>query len=1013
MVQSLTEFVVSLALGAALSRAFRRSLFWLRSRERKPGKEKIHRLFPKPRRPLGGGLAMMIAATVALVAVPLVWGRSPEAETLWVLPLAWAYAGVGLADDLRKTRGRGFRESPKFLLQLAVALAFGLLLWGVGHHDELRLPFGADPIAIGPLYALVAALVVLSTANAANLSDGMDGLAGGCLVIAFAGLAAIGYLEPTRAIGSVAWPFCGAALGFLVFNFPPAKLLMGDTGALGLGAALGAAALFAQAEFALFLLAAPFVVNAASVIVQMGTVRGLWRVVRPLRHNRTETARPFLCTPLHHHFQWLAWPDMRTLGLYWGFGAATAAWALISLNSGPLWLVGVASIPAFLLAAAMQKLLRGSYFIALFERPDQPEVVALYRGLPVDVLGWRLYQPVSETTISESMLVGAAAESILWRPISEIEARIILGKIYADQRLFDEALSEWEQVPMRNLLLRPSVMLRMARIYYGRDRLLEAIKLWEQLPGSRLAEMPNVREVVRSAKLRLAELASKSHRQAMRMVAQAGWPPHAGAEASQPSPDAARLEAHLGAARRLNQDLLSLLLYEGGKLRGRAADPQAARARREMLRQSRDAVLDRIRQMDEALAELARTGPPSAEEAEPPAADAAQRAAAELGLAKADLLGVLARAGEGEPEIIQVAVHPKASRNTVYRLSLHWRGSGPSSMIAKLYASDRISLFAACYRREEGVLRLLQQYGVAVPRVYAGELWADRGLLLLQDLGDETLAERLEASEPAAKVQWLRSAVSALVALHSTAHAHLRELTAEVQKVEKDVLGPDYYLNALHIAVTRLGELADKPLPQLEWDRVAEQSRPLVDLLCERRREFIHFEFTPHHLIVTDPSVLGGGVGGEQLAAAQTSAGGLYAFDFEQATLGPVEFDLATLLAQPESGASPAGWAPFLEQYAALASESGLPLPPKEQLERGVAYAALWKCLVYAGAAANFLGKFGGEHHLQRLQYYLGTCQAITQQWPPLRPLSQILAPRFRAARAMTAVGRAQPPAAG
>jgi aminoglycoside/choline kinase family phosphotransferase len=814
-----------------------------------------------------------------------------------------------------------------------------------------------------------------------------------------------------------------------------------------MGAALGAAAIAAQAELWLPLLAAPFVVNAASVIVQMGAVRGLWRVVRPLRHSRTETARPFLCTPLHHHFQWLAWPDRRILALYWGFGAAMALWALLSLNSGLLWLVGVALIPAFLVAAAAQKLLRGSYFIGLVERPDQPAVVALYCGLPLQALGWRLYRPVAETTITESMLVGATAESILWRPVSEVEARIILGRIYADQRMLDEALAEWEQVPMRNLLLRPSVMLRMARIYYGRDRLLEAIKLWEQLPGERLAEMPNVREVVRSAKLRLAEVANKSHRQAVRLAAQRRRTPE----------EAPRVEAHLSAARKLNQELLSLLLYESGKLRGRAADPEAARARREMLRHTRDVVLARIHELDQALAALARTTPGLAAEAERQAPDAGQRAAAELGLSRADLLRVLRRAGQGEPEITQVAVHPKASRNTVYRLGVRWQGAGPSTVIAKLYAADRVDFFSACYRREEGVLRLLGKYGAAVPRVYAGELWeerqpAGRGLLLLQDLGDETLAERLEASEPAVRRQWLRSAVSALAALHSIGQAHLRELAAEISKVEKEVLRPEYYLNALRIAVTRLGELADRPMGEADWERLAEQARPLVDLLSERRQGFIHFEFTPHHLLLADTSAEAGRqtspaplplAPGETRAAAQETTGltsaessalgpGLFAFDFEQATIGPLEFDLATLLVQPESnlvlrgemsllrrvavgGAAGAGkaplgvlrgagaleWGPLIQQYHATASESGIPLAARDEFERGVAYAALLKCLGYAGAAANFLAKFGGEYHLQRLHHYLSTCQALMQRWPPLRPLAQLLAPRFRAVRAI------------
>jgi aminoglycoside/choline kinase family phosphotransferase len=303
--------------------------------------------------------------------------------------------------------------------------------------------------------------------------------------------------------------------------------------------------------------------------------------------------------------------------------------------------------------------------------------------------------------------------------------------------------------------------------------------------------------------------------------------------------------------------------------------------------------------------------------------------------------------------------------------------------------------------------------------VYAGELWEDRGLLLLQDLGDETLAERLEASESAARGQWLRSAVSALVALHGIGQAHLRELAAEISKVEKEVLRPEYYLNALRIAVTRISELADTPMEEPDWERLAEQARPLVDLLSERRQGFIHFEFTPHHLLVTDASAE---AGRSPLATGETRAGGLFAFDFEQATIGPLEFDLATLLVQPESdvggpsgalkgplgvlrGAGEPRWEPLIEQYYATASESGIPLAAREEFERGVAYAALLKCLGYAGAAANFLAKFGGEYHLQRLHHYLNTCQALMQRWPPLRPLGQLLAPRFRAARGTGAHG--------
>jgi len=1002
MSQSLVTFGLALVLGLALSRLSLRSLSWLQSRERKAGKERIHKLFPKPRRPLGGGLAIMVAATVSALLIPLFWGEMPAPAAAWAVLAGWGYALIGLTDDLRKVSGRGLREKPKLALQVAIALAFGWLLWELKLFRTVWVPFYPTPLDLGPWHIAFAAIVMLATANAVNLSDGVDGLAGGAAVVTLLGLVGVGLVQPGHAVAGAAWPFVGAILGFLAYNLPPGRLLMGDTGALAIGAVIATLATFAGVELWLLPLAAPFVVNAASVLLQLGMVRGLWRMIRPLRHRTTETPRPFLCTPLHHHFQWLGWGDWKVLGLFWGLGAVEGAWTLVALGSGLLWLLALGLEGCFLLAAASQKALRAQYFLGLLPRAGQPSLLALYRGMPAQILGLPLYRVHHETSVTEDMLVGATAESILWRPISEVEAHVVLGKIYADQKLFDEAVREWEQVPVRNLLLRPTVVLRLARIYYGRDRLLEAIKLWEELPLSRLEEMPNVREVVRSAKLRLADLASKSHRQSMRMVR----------AAESTDVEAARLESYLIAARRWNQELLSLLLYERDKLRGKAVDPQAVRARRELLRVTRAAVMARIREVDERLGELARatasapqpsapvghassvppaTGagspPATTAQAASPAGDAEQRAAQELHVSRQALLDLVALAGKGTPHIMRAAVHPKASRNSVFRLHLEWpqqgsaaplpSWSGPSSVIVKRYAVERITFFSACYRRERGVLELLHRYGCAVPRIFGGELQEEQALLVMQDLGDETLAERLEASDARGKQHWLRSAVTALVSLHATAYGHLSALAAEIQKVDKERLGADYYLSAIRIAMERISGLAKTSFGEAEWQEVADQSHPLVDFLCERPACFIHFELTPHHFLVADA--------------------GLHVFDFEQATVGPLEFDLAALLAQPESDAGQEALDGLVQYYRVCGSESGLPVD--SQIDRGVAYAALFKCLVYAGAAANFLDKFGGEHHLQRLHYYLNRCQAIVSRWPGLRPLRMVLGPRLRAAR--------------
>ena len=959
---SVAAFIVAFVLGAFFSRAFRRSLSWLVSRERKAGKEKIHRLFPKPRRPLGGGLALLCAASLA--GVISYFTHDPSPILPWTLALAWAFALIGFTDDLRKARGRGMRDKPKLLLQVIVAAVFGFLLWKYQHLTSVRLPFGGD-LYLGRYYIAFAALVMIATTNAVNLADGIDGLAGGAAVATLLGFEAIGLAYPEHSAGPVVWPLIGATLGFLTRNLPPGKILMGDTGALGLGAALASLALFTRTELLLLLLAAPFVVDAASVVVQMFTVRCLWRALRPLRHRTTETARPFLCTPVHHHFQWLGWNDWRVLALFWGFGIIMAAWAALAASSGVVWFVGLFALVGFLVGASLQKWLRASYFLGFTFRKDQPRQLALFRGLPMDLFAWPLYRLHSATSITEGMLVGATAESMLWRPITEVEAHIVLGKIYADHKFFDEALAEWEQVPTRNLLLRPNVVLRLARVYYGRDRLLEAIKLWEQLPSSRLADMPNVREVVRNARLRLADLASKSFKQGMRLM-------RAGERAGR-APE--QLEGYLLAARRFNQDLLSLLLYERDRLRGRRSDPQAARERRELLRQTREAVMSRLEELDAALARVARVAPP-AEEIEVEG-DPVERAAQELRITGEELLGLLAGAGTGTPEIVRAAIHPKDSRNIVCRLALAWPGEGPPSAVIKLYAPDRIAFFSASYRRERGVLELLHSYGAAVPQVYGGELRDDQALLAMQDLGDETLAERLEEADAATKMLWLRSAVQALVSLQATVREHERELEAEIRKVDKERLGPEYYFRALRIALERIAALAGSRVTEAEWARLAEEAQPLIHFLVHRPAGFIHFELTPHHFLVSER--------------------GLYIFDCEQATMGPQAFDLASLLAQPESDLGVSGWEALVKHYHELTVKAGLPTP--EDLERAVAYAALFKCLIYAGAAANFLGRFGGEHHLQRFHYYLDQCQSLLGRWPPLRALGARLAPRVRAAK--------------
>jgi len=956
-------FLLPLLSAALLCRVMRRRLGWLKSKERKPGKEKIHRLFPRPRRPLSGGLAILLSLTIGVIA--LNWPPGPL--PLIFLGLVWFFGLIGLADDLRKIGGRGLSEKEKLAFQSLAALLFSFLLYSglTGlRFGLLRLPFVEASVDTGPFYLLLGMLVIVSASNAVNLTDGIDGLAAGQMAIASLFLLAFcGLLQKPLAAG-IFLSLIAACLGFLIFNYPPARLLMGDMGSLALGAALGGGAMLIGMEAFLPLAGAVFVINTLSVIVQIGTVRGLWRLVRFSRHRSTEPFRPFLCTPLHHHFQWLGWPEKTILGLFWGMGGLFGALALLGFTWGGAWLLGILLIPLPLLGAALQKLLRGSYFIGLVPESEALARIALFQGLPVEVFGKSFYRPVRQTSLTESVLGPGAAEGLLWRTMTEIEARVALGSLFLQQHLGDEALAEWEEIPLRNLLLRESVVMQLARLYYSRDRLLEAISLWEALPRTRLISRPSLQEIVRSAGLRLAELASKSCRQCLSTFshAQAG-------EAF----DLLDLSRQLTLSLRFNRDLLELLtsassLADGGASSfGRPLSSSRQRVNR-LLR-------ERIRTLESALSwcERSRKHQAAAKEKSSSSAQFAGQIKEWLGFEPGEIEQALGEARRAKAEIISFQPSGKASRNAIARLNLQWTPAeaGPLRVMAKSYLQGRVAFFSACYRRERALLQMLADYGSPVPRPCGGLSRADRALLLMEDVGMETLAERLEGLDLQGRQNLLSAAIESLASLHRRASLHLPELKEEVRRIDKEVLTAQYYLNAFRIALERLfGALEDlAALPRTE--EALRCYQPLARLLAGRPQRFIHFEFTPHHLLLDQAR--------------------LTVFDFEQATIGPAEFDLACLLNSPEADLPQEAVRTLVEAYQ---EKSGNRLDA-----RAFDYASLAKSLTYAGAALNFYNKFGGEYHLQRLDWYLRHSLSLLGRQAQLSPLRRLLGPHLEEAR--------------
>ncbi|MFH2145744.1 MAG: phospho-N-acetylmuramoyl-pentapeptide-transferase [Candidatus Omnitrophota bacterium] len=258
----------------------------------------------------------------AIIFSVLLWANLSN-RYIWIALIATAWLGIfGLIDDYIKLAGkdnknRGLTPAVKLLGQLILGVAVGMVLYydpDVG--QRLDIPFFKNLIIyLGPAYVFFVALVIVGSSNAVNITDGLDGLAIGCVSIVALTYAIFTYItghvnfsEYLQLIyipqaGELA-VFCaalfGAALGFLWYNCHPADVFMGDTGALALGGALGTIAVIIKKELLLVLVGGIFVAEALSVIIQVFSFRYFKK-------------RVFLMAPLHHHFQLKGWAESKII----------------------------------------------------------------------------------------------------------------------------------------------------------------------------------------------------------------------------------------------------------------------------------------------------------------------------------------------------------------------------------------------------------------------------------------------------------------------------------------------------------------------------------------------------------------------------------------------------------------------------------------------------------------------------------------------------------------------------
>jgi phospho-N-acetylmuramoyl-pentapeptide-transferase len=285
--------------------------------------------------PTMGGILIIFAVTLST----LLWADISRSHIWLVLVATLGFCAIGFADDYLKfikARSKGLSASQKFTAQIVVALIVALILYSLpGYSTKLSVPFFKSFTPdLGWFYIVFAVLVIVGCSNAVNLTDGLDGLAIGPVMIAALAYTVVAYVTGHRLMseylliphidgaGELAVftaAILGSSLGFLWFNTYPASVFMGDVGSLPLGAALGTVAVISKHELLLLLVGGVFVIEAVSVIFQVASFKSRGK-------------RIFLMAPIHHHFEMKGWEEPKVVVRLWIIAILLALLSLSTLK---------------------------------------------------------------------------------------------------------------------------------------------------------------------------------------------------------------------------------------------------------------------------------------------------------------------------------------------------------------------------------------------------------------------------------------------------------------------------------------------------------------------------------------------------------------------------------------------------------------------------------------------------------------------------------------------------------
>ena len=311
----LTALLISFVLGPWLIRKLKAFQMQQVIREDVPARHLVKNGTPT----MGGSLI------IAAIVIPTLLWSDLTIPYVWIVLLTTLTFGIlGFWDDYIKVRdkdGIGIRARYKFPIQVAIGLAASLVLFfTIDHDSRLILPFFKKVMPeLGGWYIPFSVLVIVGSANAVNLTDGLDGLAIGPVLIAsatfmlfcylagnfrFAGYLQIPFVKGSGELTILCGALVGSGLGFLWFNTFPAQVFMGDVGSLALGSALGTISVITKQEFLLVIVGGIFVIEALSVIIQVASYR--------LRKRRV-----FRMAPIHHHFELKGWAEPKIIVRFW------------------------------------------------------------------------------------------------------------------------------------------------------------------------------------------------------------------------------------------------------------------------------------------------------------------------------------------------------------------------------------------------------------------------------------------------------------------------------------------------------------------------------------------------------------------------------------------------------------------------------------------------------------------------------------------------------------------------